>query len=365
MRVGVGVVGCGTVSHVYIRNLLLFPDLDVVACADVDSQRAKAFAEQYDVTTAGELSAVLQHAEVEIVVNLTHPASHSQVSHAAVAAGKNVYTEKPIALDFASAHRLMAAAAAAGVRIGVAPDTFLGAGLQAAFRLIEQGLIGEPLTAITMVQGPGPEAWHPNPAFLYQAGAGPLFDMGPYGLTALAILFGPVTRVAATARQSKTTRLIATGPQAGRTFPVETPTHYNVLLEFAGGHAATATFSCDSPLHRFDFLEVTGTEATMALPNPNMYFGRCALRRAGDQDWTTLADPAAAAGRGVGVLEMARALRAGEPHRACAENAVHILEVMAAAAESAESSVFTEVRSGFMKPALLPGDWAHDAYTLG
>jgi predicted dehydrogenase len=365
MRVGVGVVGCGTVCHVYLRNLLRFPDLRVVACADLDVGRAKAVAEQYGVGLAGDVQVLLDSTDVEIVVNLTNPVAHLEVSLAAVAAGKHVYSEKPIALDVGSGNRLVAAATAAGVRIAAAPDTFLGAGLQSAYRLIERGVIGVPLNAVTLIQGPGPETWHPNPQFLYQRGAGPLFDMGPYGLTALAAVFGPVTRVAATARRSRAERVIATGPHAGRSFPVEVPTHYIALLEFTDDRVANAVFSCDSPLHRFDFLEITGTEATLALPNPNMYDGHSMLRRIDDNDWTPVAQPVTAAGRGIGVLELARAVRSGRPHRNGADVALHILDTMTAIAESAERSVFVRVRSEFTMPALLPEGWSPEASTLG
>jgi predicted dehydrogenase len=358
VRVGVGVIGCGTVSRVYLRNLVQFPDLEVLACGDVDTDRAKAVADEYGIPVAGDPSTVLGGTDTEIVVNLTNPAAHLEISRAAIAAGKHVYTEKPIALNPVAGRELLALAEAAGVRIAVAPDTFLGAGLQAALRLIGEGLIGEPLSAVTLMQGPGPEAWHPDPAFLYQPGAGPLFDMGPYNLTVLALVFGRVARVAATAGRARADRTIGTGPRAGQRFPIAVPTHYNVLLDFDAGQSAGATFSFDSPVHRFDFLEITGREATLALPNPNMYEGPSRLCRPGEQGWTTVADPVATARRGVGVLELARAIRAGQPHRTSAANAVHVLDVMAAVAESAEKGTFVEVDSGFDAPALLPEDWA-------
>ncbi len=362
--VGVAVVGCGTISHPYLKNLTSFPDVRVLACSDLDLDRAKAVADQYDVPFVGDLDAVLALADVEIVVNLTIPRAHVEVATAAVAAGKHVYNEKPVALDPASGARLLADAAAAGVRVGAAPDTFLGAGLQTAYRLIAQGAIGTPLTALTLMQGPGPQSWHPSPEFLFQRGAGPLFDMGPYYLTALAAAFGPVARVVASTRQAVAERVIGAGPRAGSRFAVEVPTHVSALLEFAGGQAATSVFSFDSPLSRQDFFEITGTEATLAVPNPNNFTGESRLRRAGSTEWTSVPASGAAVGRGMGVLDLARAIRAGRPHRATGEGAVHVVDVMTAAIESAGRGAFVPVATGFPVPEPLPEQWDPLALTV-
>jgi predicted dehydrogenase len=357
MPVGVGIVGCGTISHAYLRNLTRFPDVAVHACADLDIDLAKAVAEQYGVAAAGGLDAVLEHPDVEIVVNLTVPAAHVEVSAAAVAAGKHVYSEKPIALDPASGARLLTAAEAAGVRVGSAPDTFLGAGLQSAYRLITQGTIGTPLSAITLMQGPGPQSWHHAPEFFFRAGGGPLFDMGPYYLTALAAAFGPVTRVVATTRTARAERVIGAGPRAGTSFPVTVPTHVSALLDFGSGPAASSIFSFDSPLARQDFVEITGTEATLAMPNPNAFTGASRLRRAGETEWTVMPETGCAAGRGMGVLDLARAVRTGRPHRAGGAAALHVVDVMTAIIDSAQRSEFVTVSSDLALPEPLPADW--------
>ncbi|HEY2675015.1 MAG TPA: Gfo/Idh/MocA family oxidoreductase [Rugosimonospora sp.] len=364
MTVGVAIVGCGTISHEYLRNLTTFPDVRVLACTDLDTDRARAVAAQYGVPDAGEPDLALRHPDVELVVNLTIPAAHVEVSAAAVALGKHVYSEKPLSLDPDGGARLLAAAASAGVRVGAAPDTFLGAGLQSAYRLIARGAIGTPQAALTLVQGPGPQSWHHSPEFLFQHGGGPLFDIGPYYLTALAAAFGPVTRVAATAQQAFAKRVIGAGPRAGTEFAVEVPTNVSCLLQFAAGQSATSIFSFDSPLSRQGFLEITGTEATLSVPDPNRFDGPLSLRRAGDEDWTPVDTRGASVGRGMGVLDMARAIRTGAPHRADAAGALHIVEVMAALTESAQRGQFVTVHSDFPIPAPLAEDWDPRQRTL-
>ena len=213
--VGVAVVGCGTISNEYLRNLTSFPDLRVLFCADLDLERAKEQAAKYGVPEAGTAAQALRRPDVELVVNLTIPAAHAEVTSAALAAGKSVWTEKPLALDTATGQRLVAEADRAGLRLGCAPDTVLGAGLQTAWRLMAEGVIGVPQTALTLMQNPGPERWHPDPEFLFQRGAGPLFDIGPYYLSVLAMTFGPAEQVAAAGHRSRDTRVIASGPRAG------------------------------------------------------------------------------------------------------------------------------------------------------
>ncbi|HUY49565.1 MAG TPA: Gfo/Idh/MocA family oxidoreductase [Streptosporangiaceae bacterium] len=363
--VGVAVVGCGTISNEYLRNLASFPDLRVLFCADLDIERAKVQAARYGVPGAGTTEQAAQHPDVELVVNLTVPAAHAEVARAALAAGKSVWVEKPLALDTSAGQRLLTEADRAGVRIGCAPDTVLGAGLQTARRLIAAGAIGVPQTALAMMQDPGPERWHPDPAFLFQRGAGPLFDIGPYYLATLATLFGPAGQVAALGRRSWETRIIGSGPRAGTAFGVDVPTHVAALIGYTRGPAASLLLSFDSPLRRHGFVEITGTEATLALPDPNRFDGEIRIRATGSDDWTAVPAAGATAGRGLGVLDMARALRGGEPHRASGELALHVLETMEAIARSISAGTFERVQTTFTTPDVLQADWDPRASTVG
>jgi len=354
---GVGVIGCGNISKQYLGNLTRFPDVEVVICADLDADRAKAQAAAYGVPEWGSPGDALAHPGVQLVVNLTVPAAHAEVTAAAIAAGRHVWSEKPLTLDVAAGRGLLSQAEAAGVRIGCAPDTVLGAGLQSARRLIDSGAIGTPLTALALLQGPGPQSWHPDPEFLFAPGAGPLFDLGPYYLSVLATLFGPARRVAAIGRRPRESRVIGSGPRAGTEFGVAVPTYVAALAEYTAGQAASLLFSWDSPLSRSGFVEISGTEATLAVPDPNRFDGDLRIRRAGDADWTVIPAEGAAAGRGTGVVDMVRAIRAGTAHRASGEMALHVLEMMTAIERSAVSAAFEPVETRFEAPAPLDAQW--------
>ena len=354
--VGIGVIGAGTISDTYLENLTSFADTEVLAIGDIFPEAAKEKAAKYDVAAAGNVAIVLDHPDVEIVVNLTIPAAHAEVASQVIAAGKHVWNEKPLALDRVSGQSLLRDAEAAGLLVGCAPDTFLGEGLQSACRLTEQGIIGTPLTALALLQLPGPESWHPNPAFLYAVGAGPLFDIGPYYLTAVAQVFGPVSSVAALGSKARERRVIGSGPKAGEEFDVMVPSHVSALVQYESGQSTQAIFSFDSALPR-TLLEVNGTEATMLFPDPNYFDGDVAIRRRGGEEWEKVATTTAKSSRGTGVLDMARALREGRPHRAQGLLAYHVLDTMIAVTESVESRAFVEVASSVDKPPLLPEDW--------
>jgi predicted dehydrogenase len=362
--VGVGIIGAGVISKEYLDNLTSFPDVKVVAIGDLFEDAAAARAAEYGVPVHGGVDAVLGNADVEIVINLTIPAAHGEVATRAVNARTHVWSEKPFSLDRESGLGLLKTADAAGVRLGCAPDTFLGAGLQTARRMIERGDIGAPLTALTLMQSPGPEAWHPNPAFLFQDGAGPLFDIGPYYLTTLVQTFGSIRRVAAFGSKSKETRVIGSGPKAGEEFAVTVPTHVSSILEFEGGESAQSIFSFDSPFQRAGFVEITGTEATIAFPDPNRFDGVVRICATGSDDWTTVPSFGSTASRGAGVLELARAIRAGRPHRAQGELAFHVLDAMASIAESIDTRAFVDVESSAAPVPALPEDWDPTAATL-
>jgi predicted dehydrogenase len=303
---------------------------------------------------------VLAVPEVEIVVNLTVPSAHAAVALEILRAGKHVYGEKPLALDTGEAAKVMTEAAGLGLRVGGAPDTFLGAGLQSTLHALRSGLIGEPVAVTAATQSLGPESWHPNPEFFYQPGGGPLFDLGPYYLTALVSLLGPVSQVAADIRKARDQRLVGSGPKKGTAFPVDVPTHVNALLDFPGSATASATFSFDSPVNR-RLIEIIGTEGALSLPDPNTFEGPLLGRGLHDADWRELPVSGTTAGRGIGVLDLARSIRAGTPHRASGELAFHVLELMAAISESGERSEFRRITSTTTAPEPLPADW--DPYT--
>jgi len=362
--VGVGVIGAGVISDAYIKSMQSFPDLKVVAIGDLRPEVAKDKAGQFGIETHGGPEVVLGHPDVEIVVNLTIPIAHVEVALAAIAAGKHVWSEKPFSLDQESGLKLLATAQDAGLRLGCAPDTFLGPGLQTARRIIEKGEIGQPLTALTLMQSPGPESWHPNPAFLFQEGAGPLFDIGPYYLTTLVQTFGPVAAVAGIGSKSRGKRTIGSGPLAGTDFDVTVPTHVSAIMKFESGQSSQSIFSFDSPLPRGGFVEITGADATLALPDPNAFDGEIKIRRRGADDWETVAETKAVAERGTGVLDMARAIRADRPHRATGALAFHVVDVMASITDSIDSGAFVDVTSTVEVPAILPDDWDVQASTL-
>jgi predicted dehydrogenase len=361
--VGLGVIGAGVISDTYLDNLTAFPDVEVRVIGDLFPEAAAKKAAEHGVPASGDVAAVLSRDDVEIVVNLTIPAAHAEVAGQAIAAGKHVWNEKPLALDRASARQLLDAAEAAGLRVGCAPDTFLGQGLQTARRVIERGDIGTPLTALVLLQNPGPDSWHPNPAFLFQAGGGPLLDMGPYYWTTLVQAFGPVAAVAAIGSKSKARRVIGSGPRAGEKFDVTVPSHVSAIAQFESGQSAQSIFSFDSALPR-TLLELNGSEATLLFPDPNMFGGEIKIRRRDGEDWELVESVQKLSSRGTGVLDLARAMREGRPHRAQGALAYHILDVMTSIGESIEAREFVALESTVEVPPLLPDDWDPTARTV-
>jgi predicted dehydrogenase len=372
-RFGIGVIGAGVISDTYLANLSAFPDVEVLVVGDLDIDRARSQADKHGVAAAGTAADVVAHSGVDLVVNLTIPAAHIEVSRAAVAAGKHVWTEKPLGLDRAGAAELLREADAAGVRIGSAPDTLLGPGFQAARRAIEEGRIGRPLFAQTVFQTQGPDLWHPNPGFLFARGAGPLLDMGPYYFSALVSLFGAVDRVAAMGTKAREERQIHTGPNAGGTFPVEVPSTMQVVTAFESGQQAQSLLSFDSALERSGVVEIHGTEGSIVLPDPNQFTGRIAyveplgVLRDGmsfDQPWVEIEHLDVTVGRGLGALDMARAIAEGRPHVASGELGFHVLDVLLSAQDSAATGQTITVESTVAPVPLLPEGFDPFASTL-
>ncbi|MEU7785627.1 Gfo/Idh/MocA family oxidoreductase [Amycolatopsis sp. NPDC049159] len=362
--VGVGFVGAGVISGTYLENLTSFPDVRVLRIADLDTERAAARAAEYGVPRSGTVAELLDDPDVELVVNLTVPVAHVDVGLAALEAGKHVWAEKPLALDRQTGRKLLDRAREKNLRVASAPDTVLGAGLQTARQALDAGRIGRSLTALALFQVPGPESWHPAPEFLFQAGGGPLLDMGPYYLTTLVQLLGPIRRVTGAGGRARDTRVIGSGPRAGTEFPVTVPTTVTALVEFAAGGSAQLVLSFDSGLKRTGFVELTGTLGTAVLPDPNRFDGATVLHLTGHAEPEELAPAGHAASRGTGALELARAIRAGVPERASGDLAYHVLDAMLAIEESLTRGQTVEVASTVEVPPALPPGWDPYAKTL-
>ena len=364
---GVGIIGTGVISQTYLENLTSFPDVAVVAVGDLMPERAQAKAEEFGIPSWGTADDVLANPDVDLVVNLTIPAVHVEVSEAIIAAGKHVWTEKPIGVDREESRRLLEKVEAAGLRVGVAPDTVLGPGVQTAKRAIARGDIGRPLFAQTTFQWSGPEIFHPNPAFLYAKGAGPLLDMGPYYVSALVHVFGPVASVAALGLQGAPTRRVQVGELAGQEFPVEIPSTLSVLMDFEQGGQAQSVYSTDSPVIRQGIVEITGTEGTIVIPDPNTFGGAISITRPLtrlfippepiEQEVIDVEQEGVLSGRGVGLLDMARAIAADRPHVATGEFGYHVLDTLLSIEEAAESRRFVEVESTLDQVGSIAGDF--------
>lgn len=347
----VGIVGVGVISRQYFAQLATRPEVEVVAVADLDIARAAAVAAERGIR-ALSVEELMTDAGVDLVLNLTIPAAHAEVALAALAGGKHVYGEKPLALDTASGQRVLDAAARAGLLIGSAPDTVLGTGVQTARRALDEGRIGDAVSASVHWTAPGHELWHPAPAFYYQPGAGPLFDMGPYYLTTLVTLFGPVARVSGLATRSTRARTIATGPDAGAAIPVEVDTHVLALLEHASGVTASVTVSFEVWQSRAPLFEVYGTAGTLAVPDPNTFDGPAELWTPEAGEWRQLPDAAGyvSGGRGIGILDLASAVAEGRAPRCSGDLAFHVLEVMEAVLAGGEH----DIRSRPARPEPVP-----------
>jgi predicted dehydrogenase len=351
----VGIVGCGNICGAYFKGCAAFENLEVVACADLDKTRAETAAREYGVK-ACTVDDLLNDSDVQIVINLTVPKAHAEVNLAALEAGKNAHTEKPFAVAKADGKKVLDMAAAKGLLVGSAPDTFLGGGIQTCRKLIDDGWIGEPVAATAFMLSHGPEGWHPSPDFFYQVGGGPMFDMGPYYLTALVNLLGPVSRVTGSTRISFPERVIGNPKQRlGERIPVETPTHLAGVLDFEAGAVGTMVMSFDVWSHNLPRIEIYGSEGSLTVPDPNTFRGPVKVRRAEAEEWSevplTHSDQVA---RGIGVADMASALASGRPHRASGALAYHVLELMHAFDEASKGGKHVDIESRCDRPAALP-----------
>ena len=348
-------IGCGNISGAYFRGCKPYDILEIVACADLIMDRAEEKAEEFEIPRACSVEELLADPEIQIVVNLTIPKAHTEVSLAAIAAGKNVHCEKPLATDRDDGAKALVAAQERGVLVGCAPDTFLGGGIQTCRKLIDDGWIGEPVAATAFMVGHGHESWHPAPDFYYQVGGGPMFDMGPYYLTALVNLLGPVKRVTGSTQITFPQRTITTEARYGERIVVETPTHITGVMDFANGAVGTIIMSFDVWSHHLPTIEVYGSEGSLSVPDPNGFRGPVRVRRPGAEDWSEVPlTHSPDVSRGIGVADMAYALTHGRPHRASGKLAYHVLDTMQAFEDASTAGRHVELQSTCSRPAPLP-----------
>ena len=353
--IGIGIIGTGNISDAYLKAAPQFPVLQMVACADVNPDAAKAKAATYGIG-ALTVEALLADQRIGIVLNLTTPQHHVPVGLAAIAAGKHVYSEKPLAVEMAEANRLVDAAKAAGLRVGCAPDTFLGGVHQTARAALDAGAIGDVVAGNCFMMVPGHELWHPNPDFYYAPGGGPMLDMGPYYLTCLVNLLGPVKALSGAAQAAHARRAIATGPRAGQSFNVTVPTHISGILEFESGAQVTITTSFDVWKHGHNHIELYGRTGSMVVADPNQFQGDI-LVAAGKGDWETLPQVHKYGDgnyRILGLADMATAILGNRPHRASLDLSLHVLEIMTSILASAEQGKRLTLNTRCDRPAALP-----------
>ncbi len=352
----VGVIGCGNISDVYFENGKRFEAIDIVACADLLTKHAESKAKQHGVERVLTPEELLAEDDIAIVLNLTTPGAHAEIARRALESGKHVYSEKPLALTREEGKMLLELAQEKGRRIGCAPDTVLGAGIQTARKLIDDGWIGEPVSATAAMQCRGHESWHPSPEFYYQLGGGPMFDMGPYYLSALVTLLGPMAHVNAATRTTFPKRLISSAPKRGAVIEVETPTHLAGVIEFENGALCTMITSFDVWRASLPCIEIHGKNGSISVPDPNGFGGDVAVFRPGYDEWKVVPHTHAYANqsRGLGLAEMAAAIMHNQEHRASGELAYHALDAMHAFLDAGETQQRVALDSRCERPEPMP-----------
>lgn len=354
--VRIGVVGCGNISPIYFKAGRTSEMLDIQACSDLIPERSHGRAKEFEVPRVCSTEEIMADPSIEIVLNITQPVNHAGVALQAVDAGKSVYNEKPLTIEREQAQAVLKIAREKGLLVGGAPDTFLGAGLQTCRKLIDDGWIGEPVGATAFMLCHGHESWHLDPEFYYEAGGGPMFDMGPYYLTALVSLLGPIKRVCGSARISFKELVITSQPKCGKVINVDVPTHVAGVLDFECGAIATIVTSFDVWHHQLPHIEIYGTRGSLSCPDPNAFGGPVRIRLAADDEWREipLAHIYSENSRGLGLADMASALRTGRRHRANESLTYHVLDIMHAIHEASASDKYVALKSTCERPAPLP-----------
>ena len=364
---GVGIIGCGNISAAYLRLAPLFRDIEIRGVADMNPQAARARGAEFNVPVF-DVDGLLVAGGIDIIVNLTVPAAHYAVTARILEAGKHAYSEKPLVLTLEEGEALRALAARKGLRVGAAPDTFLGGAHQQARQMIDDGQAGKIVSGTAHVMSHGMEHWHPNPDFFFQPGGGPVLDIGPYYVTNLVQLIGPARRVAALASSATPTRTITSQPRHGETIAVDTPTNIHALIEFANGATITLSASWDVWAHRHAPMELYGTEGTIFVPDPN-YFGGSVEFAGHDGQIAAVAPwkhPFGVANqadglanyRTAGLADMAQAIRQGQEPRCALDLAVHAVDIMTSILKSGETGSFIDLTTTCARPQALPPDAA-------
>jgi predicted dehydrogenase len=367
MSLRVGLIGCGNISDIYLINAARFRDIRFTACADINAEASARQGQRYGLASRS-VKALLASEDVDIVLNLTIPEAHAEVSLAAIEAGKHVYTEKPLATTVRDGEKIVAAAKAKSLRVGAAPDTVLGASIQEARRIVDAGRIGKPLTGLAAVLSHGMENWHPNPGFFFRPGGGPVFDMGPYYLSTLVTLLGPVASIQASGQIGFAERKVTTPGSAmlGQSIKVETLTSVQALLDFRSGAQVTFIASWDVWKHGVLPMELHGETGSLRVPDPNWFGGGLHIAK-GYGAWRRIATDKHAFGaanwpakqpqhanyRGLGLADMARGILDRRPHRANGDVALHVLAIMAGVLEAATEKRLVAIRQDCARPAPL------------
>jgi predicted dehydrogenase len=355
----IGLVGCGNISGIYLKNLTtVFGNVKLYACADLDTEKVKAAAEKYQIPHIMTFDEMLQCEEIGLILNLTTPGSHYALSKKALLAGKHVYVEKPLALTYKDGKELLSIANEKGLYIGCAPDTFLGAGIQTCIRLINAGAIGRPVAGAAFMMCRGHEGWHPSPEFYYDIGGGPLFDMGPYYITALVRLLGRAESVMAYGARAFEERTITSEPKKGTKIPVKVDTHNAGVIRFENGAVVTLVTSFDVWKHSMPKIEIYGTEGSLKVPDPNTFGGPVMISTMENKDYTEvpLETPYSENSRGLGLSETVLAAGEGRINNASGALGLHVLEIMEAFVRSGTEGKMIVLESATSDAVAL--DWA-------
>jgi predicted dehydrogenase len=356
-KIGIGIIGCGNISNAYFNGAKIFEVLEVAACADINMETAKAKAEEHGCK-AQTVEELLANPDVQLVINLTIPAVHAEVSLQALNAGKHVYTEKPLSVNLEDAKKVLETADSKGLLVGCAPDTFMGGGFQTCRKLVDDGWLGKVVGGTAFMLGCGPERWHPNPAFFYEEGAGPMFDMGPYYITALVHLLGPVKSVSAITSRAFEERIATCKEQFGKILPVSVPTNYSGVLKFHSGAVINMTISFDVQMHTHSPIELYGTTGSLKAPNPNTFGGPVELWTTATKEWKehSFSHPYLENSRSIGAADMAYTILSKDhrAHRASGALAYHALEVMHSFEKSSTTGTRIDIESKPAQPKALP-----------